>query len=139
LWDIANQCPFAGGTAVYKARAIIAMIIDSVDYYDDNICLQSGIYREYPEELTTISKSNQIEIIPNPASNYFDVILKQPIEGICNITVTTSLQEMVIVDRFECNMNSFRVKSAHLNPGVYFVSVIIDNSIVEIKKLIIIR
>ena len=42
---IASQCPFAGGSAVERARSYVALINDSVYYDDLNICLQSGIYR----------------------------------------------------------------------------------------------
>jgi len=138
LWTIANQCPFVGGVAVFKARAMIAMINDSVEYFDDNVCLQSGIYREQ-ENILENPKIHEIEIIPNPANYYFEVILNNHNEGICNITVANAMNKIVISDKFNCDDKKFNVNSSHLAPGAYYVTVRIDSSVTLSKKLIIIK
>jgi hypothetical protein len=63
---IANQCPAAGGQSVYRARAMLALINDSLAYDDALTCLQAGIYRELNTEIIT----PVITIIPNPADNW---------------------------------------------------------------------
>ena len=42
---ITQQCPFAGGTAVYRARGMYELINDSIVYDDDAVCLAQGLYR----------------------------------------------------------------------------------------------
>lgn len=141
LLNIAHQCPYTGGPAVERARAFVAMINDSTEYDDDAVCLQVGVYRNETEtEVLNASYSGkQVEIIPNPATNQFEIRLKTKHEGICNVSVRNSKEQLIFVDNFPCDLKSFNVLSSSWKPGVYFVSVTVDNSFTEIQKLVMVK
>lgn len=46
LVAIANQCPYAGGKAVYRARIMISELDTVMDFDDESTCATLGIYRE---------------------------------------------------------------------------------------------
>jgi hypothetical protein len=141
LLNIAHQCPYTGGPAVERARAFIAMINDSTEYDDDAVCLQVGVYRNETEtEVLNASYSGkQVEIIPNPATNQFEIRLKTKHEGICNVTVHDSRKQLIIDHNFTCSSKSSIIESVNLSPGIYFISMIIDDSFIETQKLVIVK
>jgi hypothetical protein len=71
LDSIAPQCPFAGGHAVFIARAMKRMLGDSTIYNDSLACAQAqGLRKAKPE--TSIINSF-IKIYPNPAYQSFQI------------------------------------------------------------------
>lgn len=139
LFTIANQCPYTGGSAVERARAFIALIYDSMEYHDDAVCLQVGVYRDTPEILISDSKSDQIEIVPNPAGNRFEVRVKSEHQGICYVSVRNSQDKLLYTNRFPCNEKTLLINSGSWTPGVYYVSVLIRKLFSETHKLVIIK
>jgi hypothetical protein len=141
LLSIAHQCPYTGGPAVERARAFIAMINDSMEYNDDPVCLQVGVYRNGDELISSdlIHSDKLFEIIPNPANDMFALTLKSKHVGICNVSVRNSKEQLIFADNFPCDSKSFNVLSENWKPGVYFVSVIIDSSFTDIQKLVIVK
>jgi hypothetical protein len=43
--NLANHCPYIGGTAVYKARALYAMYAPAGIFDDMKICNAVGVYK----------------------------------------------------------------------------------------------
>lgn len=74
LFAIANQCPLTGGNAVYRARAMYALIDDEQDYDDPALCLQHGlIYRSMQQV-----GGHAITVVPNPATDHVSLVLDEP-------------------------------------------------------------
>ena len=67
MFNIAQQCPYAGGPAVYIARGLLRVVNDSIEYFDDVVCLQYGIFRT--ANISVQSGEPTIKLIPNPAAN----------------------------------------------------------------------
>jgi len=139
LLSIAHQCPYAGGPAVERARAFVALVNDSLEYFDDDICLQVGIYRETEELLFDNPINKFVEIVPNPTTDQFEVRLKSESIGICQIIIRNSLNKVTYTGNFECNDKIFLIEAHNWPSGIYFVWVMIDNSFVETKKLVILK
>ena len=60
---IAQQCPLAGGPAVFRARSLYKLIDPNMHYNDDLACQQSG------RQLRMSSKKQfPVGVFPNPAS-----------------------------------------------------------------------
>jgi hypothetical protein len=136
LLAVANQCPAAGGQSVYRARAMLALINDSLEYNDALTCLQAGIYREAVTENETLPK---FILIPNPAQNYFEIILNNELEGVCSLIIQNSLAQTVLEKLLDCTKLSTPINISGLSDGLYFVKLTYDNIILENQKLIIIR
>jgi hypothetical protein len=135
LLAVASQCPAAGGQSVYRARAMLAMINDSLEYADAIVCLQSGIYREAVVENNLFD----IEIIPNPASDLVSVNVKYPQKGFCNIKILNSLGELIYNIKINCELTEHNINVQKLTPGVYFMNLDFEGAHKAVKKLIIIK
>ena len=138
---IKTQCPYTGGPAVERARSYIAMINDSMEYFDDDVCLQVGVYRSESASniISSLHFTNKVTIIPNPAGNQFEIILNSNQEGICKVIIRNSKKQLIYNNKFPCDENSLQVSSDNWAPGVYMISVLIDNSFTEIQKLVIVK
>jgi hypothetical protein len=135
LFSVANQCPAAGGQSVYRARAMLALLNDSIEYNDANVCLQSGIYKEGISE----SMINEFELIPNPASDHIIIKFKKPTTGLCYIRINNSLGSNLMSFRLNCEIVEHDINVMGLETGVYFVEVKYENSVPQTKKLIILK
>ncbi|OQB58974.1 MAG: hypothetical protein BWX95_02694 [Bacteroidetes bacterium ADurb.Bin141] len=136
---IAQQCPYAGGNAVIRARVWLSMINDSIDYNDNAICLQSGIYRISNDTTFENNKSEDIKIIPNPANDKVTVELLGIYEGICKIQIRNTLNEIVYGAVFNCKKQKHVIDVSKLRQGVYSISVNAKGKKSIINKLIISR
>ncbi len=139
LFVIAQQCPYAGGSAVIRARVWVSMINDSIDYNDNAVCLQSGIYRLANDTISENIKSDDIKIIPNPANDKVTVELVGIDDGICKVQIRNTLNEIVYDNVFDCKKQKHTVNVSNLRQGVYsiFVNAVGKKSI--INKLVISR
>ena len=135
--SIAQQCPFAGGGVVYKARDFLSRVNDSLVYYDDVVCLQYGIFRE---AFTTDQGDEVInlKLIPNPASTTVDVIVYPTLEESCRITISNTMGEVVYSATGDNSVKLKTVDISKFTNGIYVVSVR-SNSIYKNAKLTITR
>ncbi|MEP7170119.1 MAG: T9SS type A sorting domain-containing protein [Bacteroidota bacterium] len=135
ILSIAQECPYAGGSAVYRARAIIEMMNIEMDYDDDAVCSEIGIYRQSKNE----DETPQILIIPNPANDKIEIILKGKYEGLCCITVSDALGKSQIEKTFNCIDKSYILNVKRLSPAAYFVHVKVNDNSEAYGKIIIVR
>jgi hypothetical protein len=135
LLALASQCPAAGGQSVYRARAMLALINDSIEYNDAIVCLQSGIYREaYTENIFPI-----FIIVPNPANSSVEIVVEKITGEICKVEIANILGQELIIKDIDCNKKSHQVDVSNLNNGIYLVKFFVDNEIIDAQKLIIMR
>jgi Secretion system C-terminal sorting domain len=137
LLSIAQQCPYAGGGVVYKARDFLARVNDSIVYHDDAICLQQGIFRELGNAVS-IGEIKQIKLIPNPASNTVDIVIYPEVEEFCRITISNTMGEEVFSAVGDRNEKIKTVDVSKFSNGIYVLSVRCS-SICKNAKLIITR
>lgn len=136
---IASQCPFAGGSAVERARSYVALINDSVYYDDLNVCLQSGIYRMANVDSEKTNNSNSIIIKPNPASEKVEInLLGNFDDGVCRIEIRNSIGEIILTDEMNCKDKHKVINLSKLSQGVYSIRVNANN-IELMQKLVIIK
>ncbi|MBE7510760.1 MAG: hypothetical protein HS118_11340 [Bacteroidia bacterium] len=138
LYSIATQCPYTGGAAVERARTLIALINDSIDYDDANVCLQSGVYR-LANNTTEKSEENGIKIIPNPASDKVKVELTGQEDGICKIQIRNVLNETVYESEFNCSEKTHLIHLNNLSGGIYSITVNAANKKSLTSKLILVK
>jgi hypothetical protein len=136
VFAIANQCPAAGGQAVHRARAMLALINDSLEYDDLNACLQVGIYRE--TEIFHVDESFDFNLIPNPASKevIVEFITKQT--GKCKLRIYNAIGSSVSQYELDCELTKHIINLDQFLAGVYMVEVKFNN-FKQVKKLIIIK
>jgi hypothetical protein len=135
LMNIANQCPYSGGLAVYQARIKLIEYNDTLTFNDDAICLQEGIFR-----LST--NKNILPIIaiaPNPATTQFKIsfISNDHLAG--SIALMNALGKTVLTTTFDSDAKSNTINVDKLASGVYLAKLMSQSGFVLIKKLIIVR
>ncbi len=140
ILPIAHQCPYAGGQAVDKARVYVAMVNDSEEFNDDDICLQSGIYRMANDSVVnTITEKQEVQLIPNPANDFITIKHSGIKEGVCMVSIQNALSQTVILQSFNCKKQEHKIDVSKLSPGVYSVKIDFEKSKSTIIKLIIQR
>src|SRR5690606_10887876 len=135
---IAQQCPYAGGNAVIRARVWLSMINDSIDYNDNAICLQSGIYRIANIDIKSDKTNDEIIIQPNPAGDYITVTTKSVSSENCKLEIINNLNQVVLAKQLACN-NQEKIDVSKINQGLYAVKIFLNNGLTKIQKLIITR
>ena len=115
---------------------MIEMVNDTMEYYDDAVCLQSGIYRQADAQQEKTLP--EITIIPNPANDMVEIKLHAAGEGLCHIVFTNMLGQVVITEQMQCEQKSRRINVSELTAGVYTVKVY-NSAISKAARLIISR
>lgn len=72
---IANQCPFAGGKAVYMARFILDLCGDSTEYNDEEYCHSLGYRKSRPYQ------SPLVLLQPNPANEQTSILFSTRLDN----------------------------------------------------------
>lgn len=142
ILEIAVQCPYSGGHAVYEARVILELLNESlnniVEYNDDSVCIQHGIYRQAQYNSSELPLQ-EILIKPNPANDMTDIVLMGDYTGICKINIENMFGQLVYTHDFNCNEKRNRINTSTFVSGMYIVSVYINNNVLKTNKLIIAR
>jgi hypothetical protein len=134
-----EQCPYAGGTAVYRARSLISLMNDSVDYDDSYVCAQAGYFRKKQETKSILPAMKKIAIVPNPANTEAEVFFINDDNGMCNLRITNVFGEALLQFHFNCNEKKQKIALHTLTPGIYLVKAEFENAKPEVCKLVIVR
>lgn len=92
MQSIIHICPQAGGSAVYRARALYRTVNDTIEYNDSVVCRQENYFREEQAEweqfaqLKPIKDKLSLLIFPNPiASILYWHITSEHSDGLISI------------------------------------------------------
>jgi hypothetical protein len=135
---IAVQCPFTGGEAVIRARTFAMILNDSLNFEDDFICLQSGVYRIGKKETNDNVVEPTILVKPNPANDKIDIVLNGKFEGICQIQIINALNKIVVNEKMNCAEKVMSINVSSLAQGLYSVKISTQEKN-QISKIAIIR
>lgn len=134
LNDLANQCPYQGGAAVYSARSFIELFNDSIEFDDEYLCS--------PQSNNRVSASNtlsqKIKIIPNPANEQIKVTF-DGYEGICNISILDAYNQTILTENLNCKDKTMLINVKKLQSGIYFVKTETTSKQILINKVAIIK
>ena len=132
---IANQCPFAGGPTVYIARGLLRVVNDSIEYYDDIVCLQAGYYRTME---SSNEKDQRIKLLPNPTQDFVDVFTVNTNEMAGLIEIYNSIGEIVYIGMSNTGPHLKTIDVSSFSPGLYSLRVKLAGKFF-MEKLVIIK
>lgn len=132
--DIANQCPLAGGNAVFRARSIYALIDKTIHYNDFDICLLAGIAIRKKAEAQT--DSPKLKVYPNPASD--KITLEYESSEAANFVLKSSTGQNLFQFILKGGDSKYEFSTKALVPGVYFYS-FLTSDFVDTGKIVIVR
>ncbi len=110
---IAEQCPLAGGNAVFKARSILSLINDELVYDDINICLQAGII------LRQIPKKPTAHLYPNPANSSVTLVYELPENTEAEFQLFNSMGQHQLSFELIQGNTTLTFSTGSLKPGIY--------------------
>jgi hypothetical protein len=126
LLSIANQCPLAGGPAVYWARGIYEMVVPGIVYNDDSVCTTVSNERRGVD-----ANSNSV-LANNPVESESIITYPNPTDGIFNIEVENTYLNAIaqiydVLGKVVFEQKITNVKStldlSSLNKGTYIISI----------------
>jgi len=134
LFDLANQCPFAGGDAVFIARTLYNLIDHNAYFNDEEICANLVAFKKEQKVKKTVADLS-VSISPNPASEIVDITIKNSLEDLI-ITIYNTAGQLLgsasINNYVELNVSDFP-------NGVYLVKFSNGADILHQQRLIISR
>ena len=138
LLGIANQCPLAGGDAVYQARNLLSLNpqFDDADYNDDVLCQVVSIEKStaYP------SSVQQLSLYPNPANESLTVQLKQnDYQGQNRLIIKDVVGKTVMIESVGVGQREVLLSTADLEEGIYFCNWYQGDLPVETVRFIIVH
>lgn len=148
---LAYQCPFVGGTAVYKARTLNAMQSPMAFYEDMEICNAVGVYKNgkglFDDEnalldslgsgASLLVQENKLTIYPNPASTVLYVeytLLDNQQSTLQLIDISGSVINEIALPKTQ---QKVEIPVSHLATGMYTYKQITNGIIKEKGKLVV--
>jgi PKD repeat protein len=137
-WDavksLAEQCPFKGGSVVYRARGLYMRKNPNVVYNDDIKCTTGG--RPIGKVQYTPKEDFSVSVYPNPANENINIILNKSNNNTVFITLTDILGKVLFnANTIETN---FIIDTSMFPSGSYQIKVNTeDNNNVNVSKIII--
>ncbi len=154
--ELAKQCPYIGGTAVYKARALYAMYAPANMFDDIAICNAIGVYKtgnngkgkfddenKYLRSLkpkeNTLGKyaEHAFLLYPNPASTTVTIAYELNKNEKGNVIICDILgREQMKIDLWPDN-NKVSINVSLLRQGIYMYKYLVNNRQQVTGKLLI--
>ena len=137
---IAAQCPYAGGKAVYEARAIYALISNEI-YDDHSICAAVGI----EARIAPPKSPKGGELAPSPSGRVGVGLYPNPTQGIVQLFVPATYQgaSIAITNAVGQTMQTAAINGlvntlnlGDLPEGIYFVTLRQAGQIVYQTKIV---
>ena len=134
-WQM-QQCPMAGGPAVFRARALYALVDDKIMFDDFKICNSASIQLKKAKDAA--GQGTFFKLYPNPAND------KATLEYYISETETIKFELMNATGQELIKVNlkggklSYTFSTKDLKPAVYHYRVVSSKG-VENGKLIIVR
>ena len=145
-WDeilrLAYSCPYSEGTAVYTARAIVA-IYGEDDFFDDlEICSNDGYYKmqQNGKGTTAIETEKNMDIIlaGNPVKNQLKLLYHLP-----DYITTAIIYDMNGKKLLEANinpeLNQEIINISMISNGIYFIKINNSNGFSKDIKFVVAR
>jgi hypothetical protein len=136
LLNIAEQCPLSGGKAVYRARAMYAMIDPEKTYNDELICLSQGIFYRQQKPKDSIGG---FKIFPNPAQETITVRFELNEENETNLLIRNHLGQEILIRTLPSKERECTINIQSLINGVYWIELKSNNLLLYQDKLVILK
>jgi hypothetical protein len=136
LLSIAHECPFIGGQAVYKARALYRLINPLEEYDDYPLCHSLGLLKKRPSENSPLLES---VVFPNPCSTsatlaYSILEDTKTILEIFDFSLKLIATEILNNDERQKQLDFSQYKQ-----GLYIYNIIQNNHVISSGKFSIVR
>ena len=139
LEHIGLQCPYTDGSAVFRARALVAGISELV--FDDSIACGPADQKAYQGQNPSIEVDqthHAVSVFPNPAKGQFTVWVGHEYEDTRTVSVLDANGRVVMEDKWLEGVKSRIYNTGKIPLGIYFVHIKEGHNILPVQKLVII-
>lgn len=130
LFNIANQDPIFGGTAVYSARVMIDLDVD-------DFTTEEGFRLASNKPKDNFSFAGGFTVKPNPTKESFKILLKNIIDENRNVKIYNAFGQLV--SRFNVSENEISVSTEKFRSGIYTILLLSGDKIIKRQKISIIK
>lgn len=121
ILQVAIQCPSSGGPSVHRARIFIALVNESMEYNDGDVCATMGIFR-----MVDPNGKNNVEptliCFPNPASSSLQLLFNG-LNGIeFNLEIHDSSGKLISSKKFTSS-GVYYLNTTFLSDGLFHLLV----------------
>jgi hypothetical protein len=124
LQAIAEQCPYEGGNAVYRARAFLTVLTQQyVSYNDSLLCVPLELLRVRSDKemlLQTAKDDTGLRIFPNPAQTEINITWNVPAETPGMLMMYDVFGRQVQQQVLAAGANAHTLNIGDLPEGLYF-------------------
>jgi hypothetical protein len=134
---IANLCPLAAGPAVFQARDMYALLVDSVIYQDSAKCANEGYTRQELQTFETekvIKKSmvSYFKAYPIPSKNNVELSFNE-LNKPANLLVYNLQGQLLQSVTMQKGLSKYTLNIEQFSEGIYQVVFVNDNQINRVK------
>ncbi len=141
LQVIAFECPYVGGKAVYKARAMYRLIDPAVSFSDNAACRESTEVGQQVTHTTEIKGYNNFHLFPNPASEQVSITIPaERVDQVIFYTLFDQTGKQVKGGLLKEQENVANINLGNIAEGFYsLVFKSTDATVIGVEKLSIVR
>ena len=116
---VAVQCPYSGGPAVYRARTLISIVNDSMQYQDDDVCSILVILRKH--SLKNEVENRRLRVFPNPASQSIQLIYSGLHGTTLALEIFDVMGKLILVKNISSLNNTYYLDVTGLENDLYTI------------------
>ncbi len=131
----ANQCPLAGGVAVYRARAMLFLINGYAVYNEKEICNRAGIEMRKGQE----NIDRKFSLYPNPTNKSVTVTYTLPKDCQATLEIIDAFGKLILIKEISVESNTLQLSTESFTAGTHTVTVNCADAILNKQRLIIIK
>ncbi len=139
---IAHLCPLAAGPAVFQARDMYALLVDSVLYQDSAFCSNEGYARESlasfaPKINNNVTEATYFKAFPVPAQNSLNLSFNE-LKSTAIVHVYDMEGRLMLSININSNSRNAQLELSQVPAGVYYVF-LMNNERAERTKITVIK
>lgn len=140
---VAEQCPYSGGSAVYRARVMYRLANPTMEYNDFASCLSEGYFRKAAtqnlEKEFAISDTKIFGMAPNPASEEVLIYFENKNHQNAILEIQNCLGEKIGEQALTYHQNKHVLNTSTYKNGLYYVRISSPEYNTPVQKLVILK
>ncbi|MBK9730653.1 MAG: T9SS type A sorting domain-containing protein [Chitinophagaceae bacterium] len=133
LLEIASQCPFTGGPAVYEARELLFLSGDATTFDDAELCDTSSSPK-YSNETDL-----HFSLYPNPAATFINIMCPETFQVNTFIIIEDLSGRRLKREQLTAELNVKQISIENLSAGLYLVKIERNDVDLFNQKLVLLR
>jgi type IX secretion system substrate protein len=138
LTDIAFQCPYEGGTAVFDARALLDGLTNDV-FDDEVLCATGGQQGLMLPPMGNTTSLPGVQVYPNPAKGQLTIQLDQALETSLEVRLLNLYGQTMTSAQLPEQVRTQVLDLPEMPSGIYWLVIYSGDGQKEVKRVVINR